>query len=54
MAKELNAAKYLECSALTQEGLNSVFEEAIRAVLGMAEPQSIKKKKKKTEACHIS
>jgi hypothetical protein len=55
MAKELNAAKYLECSALTQEGLNTVFEEAIRAVLGMTDPQrNKKKKKKKSETCPVS
>eukprot|EP00033_Pygsuia_biforma_P000118 GCRY01000148.1.p1 GENE.GCRY01000148.1~~GCRY01000148.1.p1 ORF type:complete len:193 (-),score=31.51 GCRY01000148.1:450-1028(-) len=44
MCKEINGVKYLECSALTQKGLKTVFDEAIRAVLCPVQTKKAKKK----------
>ena len=46
MAEKINAVKYMECSALTQDGLKNVFDEAIRAAL-------VPKKKKEKKPCLI-
>lgn len=37
-AKELNASKYMECSALSQNNLRNVFEQAINCVLDIKKP----------------
>jgi len=44
-AREIGAVSYMECSALTQEGLKNVFDEAIRA--------SLNKKAPKQDSCCI-
>ncbi|KAI6132746.1 P-loop containing nucleoside triphosphate hydrolase protein [Pisolithus croceorrhizus] len=49
MARDIGAVKYLECSALTQKGLKTVFDEAIRAVLNPPP-----KKEKRSRGCVIA
>ena len=44
MAKEIRAFKYVECSALTQEGLKNVFDTAVAAAHGGLD--TLKRKRK--------
>eukprot|EP00339_Tiarina_fusa_P020216 CAMPEP_0117077244 /NCGR_PEP_ID=MMETSP0472-20121206/54460_1 /TAXON_ID=693140 ORGANISM="Tiarina fusus, Strain LIS" /NCGR_SAMPLE_ID=MMETSP0472 /ASSEMBLY_ACC=CAM_ASM_000603 /LENGTH=200 /DNA_ID=CAMNT_0004803491 /DNA_START=46 /DNA_END=648 /DNA_ORIENTATION=+ len=55
MAKDIGALSYLECSALTQEGLKKVFESAIRSVIvGTGEGgDGVPQKRKKKGACSL-
>ena len=43
LQREIGAVKYVECSALTQQGLKTVFDEAVRAAV---KPGTSKKKNK--------
>merc|ERR1719204_1204716 len=45
LAKNIGAITFLECSALTQKGLHTVFNEAVRAVKS--------KPKKKSSKCNL-
>jgi small GTP-binding protein len=49
-AREYGAARYIECSALTQENLKDVFVEAVRVGTG---PKSHKGKKSSKSKCSI-
>ncbi len=50
LAKEVNATKYMECSAKTQEGLNDVFVKAAEVV---AFPELYKPIERKRRFCHF-
>ena len=44
LQKEIGAFKFLECSAMTQKNVRTVFDEAIRAVLRPSKPVKAHKK----------
>ena len=47
LSEQVGADKYMECSAMTQENVSKVFEEAVRLVLWPA------KKKKSKADCKV-
>lgn len=57
LAKAMGAVKYMECSALTQEGLKDVFDEAIMAAIQPPQPSNYRKSAmattKKKKRCSI-
>lgn len=52
-SNELGAMHHLECSALTQAGLKTVFDEAIRCAMNLEKSGKGKPGKKKKKGCSI-
>ena len=51
-ADELGATEYLECSALTGDGVERVFEQAIRVAI--AHKNTTQKKQRRKWLCNLS
>ena len=51
MVKDLGAIKFLECSALTRQGLKNVFDEALTSVVGGGNQPKQNNKAKKKGGC---
>ena len=53
MVKEIDALKYLECSALTRQGLKNVFDEALTSVVCANNKPKQGGAKKKKSGCTL-
>lgn len=45
LAQQINAVRFMECSALTQKGLKQVFDAAIKCVIVSNDPSGAAQKK---------
>jgi small GTP-binding protein len=55
LMRQVNAAKYMECSALTGQGLRNLFDETVRVAVNFQkqEAKRIRKTKKRNNHCVV-
>lgn len=53
LAKQVGAKAYVECSAVTQKGLKTVFDESVRVAMKAMQDRRKHLKKQKTAKCII-
>ena len=51
LKEEIGSVKYMECSAMTRDGVQAVFEEAVKAALQARDPSKRKGKRRRKAKC---